>query len=306
MPRAASSRGWQRTWIVALREIRERGRSRAYVFSTVLGVVLMVGVMFVPSLLEPSDTYRVGLTGSTAAGTVTALEAQARAVDREVTVTRYDTLEEGERAARAKEVDVLLVDSSNLEWRTRADSTLTAAIANAVQSVRIRESAEQLGITPTQLAQLLVPVALGSRTLGAAQTDDPDANLVGFIAVGLMYVAISIYAGSVLSGVVQEKANRVAEVLLARMPAREILAGKVLGIGAVGLAQLVHVQRMHALGRRGGAHVLQMLFHEGGNARVAQVVQAQGEAVQQTAHCGGSVRTKSSAAPWAAGWLARR
>jgi ABC-2 type transport system permease protein len=50
-------------------------------------------------------------------------------------------------------------------------------------------------------------------------------------------VAISFYAGFVLTGVVQDKANRVAEVLLARMPASEILAGKVVGIGAVGLAQ---------------------------------------------------------------------
>jgi ABC-2 type transport system permease protein len=78
---------------------------------------------------------------------------------------------------------------------------------------------------------------LTSRTIGAAHTADQDANTVGFIAVGALYLAISFYAGFVLSGVVQEKSNRVAEVLLARMPAREVLAGKVLGIGLVGLAQ---------------------------------------------------------------------
>jgi ABC-2 type transport system permease protein len=230
--------GWRRTWIIALREIRERGRSRAYRISTVLGVLLVIALVLIPSLIEKSTTYHVGITGTIPSGTVTALEAQARAVDHQLETTQYATLADGERAVRDKKVEVLLVDGSRIEWRTNADSTLTAAIANAIQTVHIRGQADRLGISADQLAQLLVPATLTSRTLGAAHTTDKDANTVGFIAVGFMYLAISFYAGYVLTGVVQEKANRVAEVLLARMPAREILAGKVVGIGAVGLAQL--------------------------------------------------------------------
>lgn len=230
--------GWRRTWVVALREIRERGGSRAYRASTGAGILLVVALLLVPSLLGTSQTYHVGLTGFVAPGTVAALEAQAHASGREVEVTRYATLAAGEKAVRDKAIDVLLVDGGRLEWRTKADSTLTAAIANAVQAVHVRDQAERLGISADQLAQLLVPVTVTSRTIGSAHTRDKDANTVGFIAVGLMYVAVSFYAGFVLTGVVQEKANRVAEVLLARMPAREILAGKIIGIGAVGLAQL--------------------------------------------------------------------
>jgi ABC-2 type transport system permease protein len=236
--RAERREGWRRTWIVALREIRERFGSRAYRISTVVGVLLVAALILIPSLIEKSKTYHVGLTGTTPAGTVAALRAQVRAVDHGLETTRYSTLADGERAVRDKKIDVLLVDGNRLEWRTRSDSTLTAAIANAIQEVHIRAAADRLGITADQLAQLLVPVTLTSHTLGAAHTADQDANTVGFIAVGFMYLAISLYAGFVLTGVVQEKANRVAEVLLARMPAREILAGKVLGIGAVGLAQL--------------------------------------------------------------------
>ena len=238
MLRADRREGWRRTWVVALREIRERGASRAYRISTVLGVLLVIALLLIPSLVEKSTTYHVGITGAIPAGTVTALQAQIRAVDHQLETSRYPTVADGERAVRDKKVDVLLVDGSTLEWRTSSDSTLTAAIANAIQAVHIRAQADRLGISAGQLAQLLVPVTLTSRTLGAAHTTDKDANTVGFIAVGFLYLAISFYAGFVLTGVVQEKANRVAEVLLARMPAREILAGKVLGIGAVGLAQL--------------------------------------------------------------------
>lgn len=231
---------WRRIWVIALREMRERGRSRAYRASTVLGVALVVALIVVPSLLEKSDTYHVGIAGTVPTGTVAALEAQVQAVDHELKTTAYATVADGELAVRDKKIDVLLVDGSRLEWRTSADSTLTAAIANAIQAVHIRAEADRLGISADELAQLLVPVNLTSRTLGAAHTDQ-EANTVGFIAVGFMYLAISFYAGFVLSGVVQEKSNRVAEVLLARMPAREILAGKVFGIGAVGLAQLATI-----------------------------------------------------------------
>ena len=237
MWRAELREGWRRIWIVALREIRERGGSRAYRISTVLAVLLVVAVILIPSLTGESKTYHVGLTGTVPAGTVATVDVQANAVGHQLETTRYATLDQGERAVRDKKIDVLLVDGSRLDWRTRSDSTLTAVIANALQAVHIRQQADRLGIPTDQLAQLLVPVTLTSRTIGAAHTADKDANTVGFIAVGLLYVAISFYAGFVLTGVVQEKANRVAEVLLARMPARQVLAGKVVGIGAVGLGQ---------------------------------------------------------------------
>lgn len=237
MRRAELPEGWRRIWIVALREIRERGGSRAYRVSTVLGVLLVAAVILIPSLIGQSKTYHVGLAGAVPAGTVAALDAQASAAGHQLETTRYATLQQGDRAVQDKKIDVLLVDGSRLDWRTRSDSTLTAVIANALQAVHVRQQASQLGIPAGQLAQLLVPVTLTSRTIGAAHTADKDANTVGFIAVGLLYVAISFYAGFVLTGVVQEKANRVAEVLLARMPARQVLAGKVLGIGAVGLGQ---------------------------------------------------------------------
>ena len=54
----------------------------------------------------------------------------------------------------------------------------------------------------------------------------------------LLFMAITTYGAMVLTGVVEEKSSRVVEVLLARMPARNLLAGKIAGIGLLGLAQI--------------------------------------------------------------------
>ena len=54
----------------------------------------------------------------------------------------------------------------------------------------------------------------------------------------VLFFGISVFGQMVLTGVVEEKASRVVEVLLARIPARALLAGKVAGIGLLGLAQI--------------------------------------------------------------------
>jgi hypothetical protein len=54
----------------------------------------------------------------------------------------------------------------------------------------------------------------------------------------LLFMTIATYGAMVLNGVVEEKASRVVEVLLARLPARSLLAGKITGIGLLGLGQV--------------------------------------------------------------------
>jgi ABC-2 type transport system permease protein len=255
--RADRVEGWRRIWIVALRELRERGRSRGVLISTAVAVLLVVAAILLPSLITPSTTSSVGLAGTVPPGTAGVLTAQAAAADRTIDVRRFASVAEGERAVRDRGVDVLLVDGTRLEWRGRPDSGLTALLSDAVQAVHVRAEAARLGIPQEQLAQLLVPVALSSRQLGAGVGGSPEALGVAIFVLVALLMAISFYGSFVLTGVVQEKANRVAEVLLARMPARELLSGKVLGIGAVGLAQVAVIAVAAWLTARlaGGAHV---------------------------------------------------
>lgn len=66
----------------------------------------------------------------------------------------------------------------------------------------------------------------------------PGDETAAMVMTILLFLALSAYGTMVLTGVVEERSSRVVEVLLARMPARSLLAGKVAGIGLLGLAQL--------------------------------------------------------------------
>jgi ABC-2 type transport system permease protein len=233
--RADSTR---RVWVVAARELRERGGTRGFRYTTLAVLLLIVAAIVLPAKLGGGTTsYEVGLAGRSSPSTVAALQAQANAVDRQVKSTLYASVAAGEQAVRDKTVDVLVVDDSRLEWRSTVDKDLAALVSNALQIAHVRAQASRLGITPAQLATMLTPVTITNRHLDTSAAPDEETRAVATLMVGALLLALSVYGSYILTGVVQEKSNRVAEVLLSRMPARELLTGKVLGIGALGLGQ---------------------------------------------------------------------
>jgi ABC-2 type transport system permease protein len=231
--------GARQSWLVAVREIRERGRSRAFLASLLLMLIGVAAVIALPALLETGPEARdVGVVGDAPAELPAVLVAQGRAVETSIRTHRFETVEAGEDAVRAGDVDVLVVDARQLEWRSRADEQLQAIVTGAIQLATISQRASAAGITPAELAAVIEPVPVASRELGLVAGRSPDDETAAFIMTLVLFGAISTYGAMVLSGVVEEKSSRTVEVLLARMPARSLLAGKIAGIGLLGLAQI--------------------------------------------------------------------
>jgi ABC-2 type transport system permease protein len=234
--------GTRQAWLVAAREVRERGRSRAFLASLVLMLLAAATAVALPALLDSGPgTKDVGLSGPAPAAFGPALEAQGQAVDTTIRLQRYDTVAAGQAAVRDGDIDVLVVDARRLEWRTRADEQLQAVVTGAIQLVAVQERAAAAGIDADELAAIVAPVPVTNVELGQVAGRSPDDETAAFIMTVVLFGAISTYGAMVLSGVVEEKASRTVEVLLARMPARHLLAGKVAGIGVLGLAQVVAV-----------------------------------------------------------------
>lgn len=225
-------------WLVAVREMRERSRSRAFRASVVVMALVVLAIIVLPSVLDDDDSTRdVGLAGTVPAGLQASIERQGRAVGTRVRVHRFDTVADGEAAARDDLLDVLVVDARRLEWADQTDEELQAVVAGAIQLVSVRQRAVAAGIDADVALGLLAPVRITNVELGAASGRTSDDEGAAFIMTVILFLAISTYGGLVLTGVVEEKSNRVVEVLLARMRARTLLAGKVLGIGLLGLVQ---------------------------------------------------------------------
>jgi ABC-2 type transport system permease protein len=232
--------GVRQVWSVALREMSERLRSPVYYLSLALMVVVVAGAIVVPSLLDDrADTEDVGIARSSPAGLGQAVESRGDAVGVDVRIRRFGSVAAGERAVRDGELDVLVVDATRLEWQRQADTRLQTIVTSGIQVVTTQQRAAAAGISPVDLAALVAPVDVKSVELGQVAGRTVDDETATYLISFVLFFAVSSYGGMVLTGVVEEKSSRVVEVLLARISSRSLLAGKVAGIGLLGLAQVV-------------------------------------------------------------------
>jgi ABC-2 type transport system permease protein len=88
------------------------------------------------------------------------------------------------------------------------------------------------------MATLLTPVPVANVQLGSVADRSPGDEMAVLVMTVVLFFGISVFGQMVLTGVLEEKASRVVEVLLARIPPRVLLAGKIAGIGLLGLAQI--------------------------------------------------------------------
>ena len=229
----------RQSWLVAVREMRERSRSRAFRASLVAMVLVVVGVITVPTMLDTGTGAKdIGVTGASPDELDRAIRDQGIAIGITTRVHRYDDLATGEAAVRDGDIDVLVVDARRLEWERRKDDQLQSVVTGAIQLIAVRERAAAAGVDPDDLLALIAPVAVDNVELGSVAGRGTDDEAAAFLMTVVLFIAISTYGNLVLAGVVEEKSSRVVEVLLARIPARNLLAGKVAGIGLLGLAQM--------------------------------------------------------------------
>lgn len=230
--------GVRQGWLVARRELRERSRTTAFRASLLLMVATVAVMLILPAVLKPGVTRTVGLAGTTSPALAAVVAQQAHAAGLTARVHRYASLEAGERAVRQRQVDVLVNGMHRLEWKGAADQQLKAVITGAIQLVTVRQRAATAGIPAGTLAALLAPVPVTSVELGSVAGRSPGDETAVIVMTGVLLLGISVFGQMVLTGVMEEKSSRVVEVLLARMPARALLAGKIAGIGLLGLAQI--------------------------------------------------------------------
>jgi ABC-2 type transport system permease protein len=230
--------GMRQAWLVARREMRERSRSRAFQASVVFLIIGVAAMLILPALLKPSSTRDVGVTGPAPATLAATIAGQARAAGLTARLHPYATLSAGEQAVRQGRLDVLVAGARRLEWKGKPDEQLKTVVTGAIQLAVIRERAAAAHISPGALAALLTPAPVANVQLGSAPGRSPGDEAAVLVMTVVLFFGISVFGQMVLTGVLEEKASRVVEVLLARIPPRALLAGKIAGIGLLGLAQI--------------------------------------------------------------------
>jgi ABC-2 type transport system permease protein len=224
-------------FLVARREILVRLRSRVFTGGTAAMVALVVVGIVVASLLAGrTATVDVGFTGG-AAALEQDFSSSAAALGQPVTVTTVYDEAVGRAQVSAGTLDVLVTGAPTAPTavvKQSAPAVVQAALERAVLAARFTA----LGIPPGVLATVTSGVQVPVDTLTPTNPEAAQDRVVG-LAVGiLLFIVLGLYGSQVAQGVVEEKATRIMEILLATVRPSRLLAGKIIGIGLVGLLQI--------------------------------------------------------------------
>jgi ABC-2 type transport system permease protein len=226
--------------LTARREVVERTRDRSFLISTVVTLLILGAVIVIPKLFgSDSNTFDVGLVGPASQRLGPALVSQAAAVDVEIRVQSPADAAAADAEVRSGKLDAAVVDGSQVVVKEQPNDRLGLIIQSASRTSRAQEQLAAHGLTQGEIGSALAPPPLPVRSIEPTDQNATAKKSIATIAVFLLYGQIIGYCMGVASGVVEEKATRVVEVLLATVRPVQLLAGKVIGIGLVGLLQLL-------------------------------------------------------------------
>jgi ABC-2 type transport system permease protein len=223
-------------WVIARREVVTRARGKAFRVSTALLVVAMAAGIAIPAMMARHPArYTVAVTG-TAAGLPAAVHAAAAAAGITVTFRHVPSQAAGAALVESGAASAAVPGPDRVIWKNAADPRLGPVLTTALAEITLARRAAAMGLTAAQAATLLAP-ARPAVTLLHRQPDRTPELVIALVGMVLLFTALNLYGSYVLTGVVEEKSSRVVEVLLARVQPADLLAGKVAGIGMLGIGQ---------------------------------------------------------------------
>jgi ABC-2 type transport system permease protein len=240
--------------VVARREFFERVRTRWFAVVTLLGPLAMVALIVIPVWLQvrsAEEGVRIKVVDRTPEQVHRYLQTEGSDVVHPLfkELAPPETTEaELEALIRDEQIDGYLILPADLlsggEARYRGDNAtnmgLVKVIKEAVRLMVFRARAKSYRLDDMQIELLFKDVKFDSKqTTGRGEAKSGAGSFfIGYAVMFVLYMAIILYAVSVLRSVVLEKTNRVVELVVSALKPQSLMLGKVLGAGLVGVVQL--------------------------------------------------------------------
>lgn len=229
--------------IVATREMSVKLKDRNFIVSTVVVLVLIVGALAVQGWLasRPQTTDVAIINANATAVTQQAEKAAHAAGSDKVTFKTSTYADQGaaERAVTDGTADVALLPTSDGGWRlvgkSSKDSAAQTWIPQAVQQQVLQRNAAAAGVSLDQLAK---GSTVSYDLLQSGDDQQGTGKIIGLVFGFLFYIAALLFGMSIASSVIEEKQNRIVEILASAIPLRQLLIGKVVGNTVLALAQV--------------------------------------------------------------------
>ena len=259
------------------REYIQAVRKKMFIIMTFLLPLLMAGLFFLPSLLmvkglgvkkvavldgtgQLRDSFEHQDQGPSPAKRVGArdipstlkIEYVPRPADRAIELTARPYLDRMNDPDKQRQLDGVFIipfdalmnkEGARMKFYSRSatdfitQERLSSVANRGLQRYRLTQS----GVQPDQIERIMTETPVDTVQLsksGAEKKGGTATFLVGFMLTALLLVPSFVYGLEIMRGIIQEKNDRVIEVLISSMSPSQLLIGKILGVAAVGLTQI--------------------------------------------------------------------
>jgi len=227
--------------LVARRELAEGLRSRAWRAALGIQVLVVAGIAIV-SIVTSGDSGIHTRHLATAGPQATAIAAKARTEARGygIKLEVEDATSAGVAREKVKDEDAdAALGPHGLTVGKDPDAALVALLQNAARTVSGEAKLRAAGLSAAQARAALEPPPLP--TVEITTGEGEGGTGLAYIGALLLYVALISFGYAIAGSVVTEKSSRVVEVILSAIRPVQLLAGKLIGVGVLGLIQIAAI-----------------------------------------------------------------
>jgi ABC-2 type transport system permease protein len=230
-------------YLVARREISEGFRSKGFWILLAISVVAVAGIIVIADLAGSTSESSIDLAvvGEPAPAAVDRYDQIGSAIGTDIDVVTVDDDTAARAAVGEGDADLALLEGAATivvdEPIDADDNSDLAAVVNVLRSdIALTEGLAEAGLSSEEIAAAVSHEPPAVESLNTAQDDDGGGRVGVAIFINIaLFLLLQTYGGWVVSGVTREKASRVVEVLLSTLTPRQLLFGKILGIGTLAL-----------------------------------------------------------------------
>ena len=224
--------------LVAGREIRERVRSRIFRVGTVIILLGVAAAIVIPAIHKSTPApQRVGVVGTSLPALDTVVASVEKLNGTTVRIVEVPSVAAAEALLRSGSLDLVVVDGSHI-LVDDATAVTDTSVQTLAQELGVLQAYHRVGLSSPQIEQVAHPAPVPVHSLQSGSVKPTGATRgTSVIGIVLLFFMLTQYNTWILIGVMQEKASRVVEVLLATVRPIQLLGGKVLGIGLVAMGQ---------------------------------------------------------------------
>ena len=234
-------------FLIIKREYTTRVRKKSFLLTTLLLPVLYLGMTFFSGYLSANSKNELKLAVVDASGKFTdelMQKANASFPDNQLKKVFEDSA--GIAATYVSKgfdgyiyIPATIESANNIMLHTKKVLGSASGVEQQINMIWNDIKYKELGIDQEKMAKLNEHISIKTVSSDNEKADGKVANVIGYFTAFLMYFIILVYGSQVMMGVMEEKTNRIAEVIVSSVKPFQLMLGKILGIALVAITQFL-------------------------------------------------------------------